>query len=925
MKTISRISAAVLTAILVLASCAKEDLLEGKATETVAAGTRVIAVSFSNSATKSELGTNGVTPKFVNGDKIMVSNGADTEECTVNCKGDVASISPKLTGALTLVYPAAVWSDSEPYFKVPATQDGTFASANISTATIEAEAESALFEHQTAVLRFYVDASIGVKSFTVTSSTADIADGAKTITVDPDGDATLDTVTDDPGKRICYVAVLPTTSATDLTFTSVTTTQTAYPANTVTRNVASVSLVKNRIYDAFVPYYIDLGANGKWGYCNIGAFLPEDYGDYFAWGEINGHKLNADKTATADGHSFDWSTAPFNGGASDFDGTYFNSVKNTECPDGVLALKNDAANVNWGGYWRMPTLEEFETIQTNSALAYIGGCLVFDNKLSLPCTGAFYFTELGGDGNNAYYWSSSIHSSYFNCAGIGWIMGDSFSMDWVDRFRGITIRPIYDVPYVPPVPEPLPGLFSVSATKKVQFSPGNLYWDGDSYEFEAHQYDYPTTWDTHHVGHFFWVKNTETSIKPYDANYGTPSPSNSFDDIFFTNATENSANAGFTVSGVTGKYRTLSNLEWNYLLSSRTVNGGTKNGYSYSVNITYCGKTGLVIYPDGYSGSPLVVGTDYSELPEGVAFLPAAAYIDGGSFSEVGTGDYWASNTKTAVLAFYQRFPDRVGDGDTNFKHSYASAVRLVVDADNPIPPIPPFPDPIDLGLSVKWGSFNLGATKPEEYGDYFMWGEVKGHTPDLTLPKNGTGIIVNAFEEDFESFDHADARYTGSWVAADGFNYDNSPFFIYGEGYTKYTYSNTNPSGKKILDPEDDAAHVILGEGWRMPTKAELSELFEYTDKEWTSDYEGTGVSGWIFKKKAGNDKFVFLPSAGFSFDLGLSASNSQCMYWSSELYEAADPEFASSMYFDSVEVTWGQSGRYEGFPIRPVYDPVE
>lgn len=803
MKTISRISAAVLTAILVLASCAKEDLLEGKATETVAAGTRVIAVSFSNSATKSELDANGVTPKFVNGDKIMVSNGTDTEECTVNCKGDVASISPKLTGALTLVYPAAVWSDSEPYFTVSATQDGTFASANISTATIAADAESALFEHQTAVLRFYVDASIGVKSFTVTSSTADIADGAKTITVDPDGDATLDTVTDDPGKRICYVAVLPTTSATDLTFTSVTTTQTAYPANTVTRNVASVSLVKNRIYDAFVPYYIDLGAAGKWGYCNVGAFLPEEFGEYFAWGETVGHKLNADKTATADGHSFDWSTAPFNGGASDYDAAYFTGhisewLDGNDTDGYTLKLDYDAANANWGDSWRMPTHAEFMALNAitykewdSANKGYTFGAS--PAQIFLPAANRCNGSSFSNSGKSGYYMSSLLYPGAPNHDTVLYLTNPGGITTGYDCSRscGQSIRPVYDAPYVPPVPEPLPGLFSVSATKKVQFSPGNLYWDGDSYEFEAHQYDYPTTWDTHHAGHFFWVKNTETSIKPYDASYGTPSPANTFNDIFFTNATANTANVGFTVGGVTGKYRTLSMDEWYYLLCSRTVNGGTAEDYSYSVKITYCGKTGLVIYPDDYSGSPLSEGTNYMELPEGVAFLPAAAYAeDRLNFVDIGTGHYWASDANSGFFAYYRYFPQNVNDHDTNYNRSYANSVRLVVDADNPIPPIPPFPDPIDLGLSVKWGSFNLGATKPEEYGDYFMWGEVKGHTPDLTLPKNGTGIIVNAFEEDFESFDHTDARYTGSWVAADGFSYGNSPFYIYGEGYTKYTYS---------------------------------------------------------------------------------------------------------------------------------------
>ena len=450
MKTSIRIIAVSLAASLALVSCAKQDAMDNGSANP-AGGARTIAVSFANASVKSELGEDGLTPKFVATDVIKVSNGTATEECNVSIEGDVASITTKLSGALTMVYPAAAAKmNSENPNKidgilVPTVQDGTFASANICKASIDEDATSASFENQTAVLRFYVDASIGVKSIAVSSTAADIAYGSKTITVDPEGDVTLDAVTDDPGRRICYVSVLPVAESTNLTFSSVTTTQTTYPDNTVSRTVSSTTMEKNKIYNAFIPYYIDFGTAGKWAYCNIGAFLPEDYGEYFAWGETTGHKANSAKTGFEDGHSFDWSNAPFNNGQSSYDGTYFNSVKDTECPGGILALRNDAANVNWGGSWRMPKSAEFTTLYNacggtgtyllltalgsadpgkgiywvSAEQSYIkeytgvAGLLFCDdngNKLFIPAAGSGSDDSLGNVGSGLYL-SSSLYSS----------------------------------------------------------------------------------------------------------------------------------------------------------------------------------------------------------------------------------------------------------------------------------------------------------------------------------------------------------------------------------------------------------------------------------------------------------------------------------------------------------------------------------
>ena len=167
-----------------------------------------------------------------------------------------ASITTTLTGDLTMVYPAAASEDGV-NFTVSSTQSGKFADANICKASVSEGSTEATFENVVAVLRFYVDASIGVKSIKVESNSENIATGSKTITVDPEGETTLNTAT---GERVCYVAALPGESSSTLTFTSVTTTQ-----STVTREVSDAKLAVNTLYNAFIPYYIevDLGEGNR--------------------------------------------------------------------------------------------------------------------------------------------------------------------------------------------------------------------------------------------------------------------------------------------------------------------------------------------------------------------------------------------------------------------------------------------------------------------------------------------------------------------------------------------------------------------------------------------------------------------------------------------------------------------------------------
>ena len=191
----------------------------------------------------------------------------------------------------------------------------------------------------------------------------------------------------------------------------------------------------------------------------------------------------------------------------------------------------------------------------------------------------------------------------------------------------------------------------------------------------------------------------------------------------------------------------------------------------------------------------------------------------------------------------------------------------------------------VDLGLpsGLKWASYNVGATKPEEYGDYYAWGE--------TEPKVDYSWETYKFE--------LGTDYRG-------------PFSKY---VTLSKYGAVD--NKTVLDPEDDAAHVNWGEDWRMPTDEEWKELWNNCTLTWTSNYNGTRVKGVVVSSSNGNS--IFLPAAGSRDNTYITYSGSYGFYWSSSVY-TDDPSYACGFAGSSGSIYTGYNDRYYGFSIRPV-----
>ena len=210
----------------------------------------------------------------------------------------------------------------------------------------------------------------------------------------------------------------------------------------------------------------------------------------------------------------------------------------------------------------------------------------------------------------------------------------------------------------------------------------------------------------------------------------------------------------------------------------------------------------------------------------------------------------------------------------------------------------------VDLGLSSQthWATCNVGATSPEEYGDYFAWGE--------TNPKD---------DYSWSTYKHGTSS----------------------EALTKYNTLEANGTVDNItsLDAADDAATANWGVGCSMPTTEEIQELYNECYWEWTDGYNGSNVAGYIVYKSIdkshdtgitnnsghsysiGNDTHIFLPAAGYRYIDGiLYNAGSGGSYWSASLYYST-PSCALLCGFVSSDVyPFNGNNRYCGHSVRPV-----
>ena len=192
--------------------------------------------------------------------------------------------------------------------------------------------------------------------------------------------------------------------------------------------------------------------------------------------------------------------------------------------------------------------------------------------------------------------------------------------------------------------------------------------------------------------------------------------------------------------------------------------------------------------------------------------------------------------------------------------------------------------DYVDLGLpsGTLWATCNVGANSPEEYGDYFAWGETEPKTTyNWSTYKHCKGT---------------DDTMTKYCTDSDYGTVDN----------------------KRELEPSDDAATVNWGSGWQMPSEEQCKELnnSSYTTTTWITM---NGVEGRMITSKS-NGNSIFLPAAGSRDGSSLSNAGSSGRFWSRSLYTSYYNYYAYCLYFYSTNIYRDYSRRYYGRSVRPV-----
>ena len=438
---------------------------------------------------------------------------------------------------------------------------------------------------------------------------------------------------------------------------------------------------------------VDLGLPSglRWASCNVGATAAEGYGDYYAWGE------------TAPKTDYSWATYKHANGAENkltkycTDTSYgdncFTDDKTT------LEPEDDAATVNWGEEWRMPTDAEWTELReqctwTWTTLNGVYGCQVTSktnsNSIFLPAAGYRYGTDLNNVGSYGDYWSSSLYvfPEY------AWFI--YFNSDGINRGRnprriGQSVRPVQDKQEEEVVePAYVAKPFTVAEDKQITFSGGNLQYtqSTQTWSFAEHQYD------------MIGTDNTKGRTEEFDATYGYKSDGTALSDtidLFGWSGSTGSAKWGISTSIDNADYSgdlvdwgtniddgntwyTLTYDEWYYLRWNRT-DASNLTGVA-RINLNADGTkyvNGLVLLPDGwtcpagvtfksrfagewnvqaYADYQTFTLADWRELEaSGAVFLPAAGnrYAMKVSFVQ-NSGYYWSATPYGTERAAYMEF-----------------------------------------------------------------------------------------------------------------------------------------------------------------------------------------------------------------------------------------------------------------------------
>jgi len=426
-------------------SCSSDD----EFAETIAPQQKMIPFSTTIGAKSTEGSTRAVNEAgvttWVVGEKIAMVVGDKLYQATVTevAANGSATVSGEVEegtadgSAVNLIYPYSAVDESTKVIKADLlkAQLGTIAdlSANYDVATADGTLsvsgtsatlkEQVTFENQYGICKFqFQDKGNGNAAIT----------GITKLVIMDNNEAEITTATLPAAADYVWVAMAPITTKSKINF-EVTADGKTYTGSANAKVEASKKYILTLKVTEAAPSLkaVDLGlpSGTKWANMNVGATTETDYGDYFAWGEVTPKYSSLNPLTWKEGYSdgYDWSTYKWCNGTSttltkyNTKATYGTVVDNKT----VLDPEDDAAYVNMGSQWRMPTAAEFRELINNTTHAWVtnykgsgvNGFTFTGNShtIFLPAAGYLDDTNLSGQGRYGHYWSSSIYenSPYF--------------------------------------------------------------------------------------------------------------------------------------------------------------------------------------------------------------------------------------------------------------------------------------------------------------------------------------------------------------------------------------------------------------------------------------------------------------------------------------------------------------------------------
>lgn len=693
--------------------------------------------------------------------------------------------------------------------------------------------------------------------------------------------------------------------------------------------------------------FVDLGLSVNWALCNIGEsdYFPEWRGNLYAWGESVTRDYDLENHfASRVSYYFD------------------NRIT-------VLEPQDDAATLLWGEDWRMPTKEEFQELvdkcqwewtQENGHYGYrVTGRN--GNSIFLPSGGMKIENRWNNYPEGLYYWTSSCNSDRPSGEPKAYMFYSVSDGDDINKNRrmgvvitplslqiGRSVRPVTEQRFIP-----IQGIalnrnditleIGQEYKLKASFIPSDatrkrIFWySGNSAVAKVDAHGKVTAISNGECtikavcGDFkvecqVTVRNPKGYIPPKQVDAVTifrfgeevnrefiDSLQDDYDDSMLETEEVFKTHIGDASGGITVTLFNYTNKDWNNDPGDFRIMDIDVAGRHYRFrNVDWVWEE---MFDNGYFHCCKVSDSRYLLFLKGFDYGCCPGTLTVFAIDE--TGVYPVMNKEYDLREFNREpfsmtvadwYDEYVSDDVTINSATYTLFIEDGALKKRWVQLFPNKHEYVDLGLSVNWATCNVGAEKPEEYGDYYAWGE--------TAPY----YVKNAGTDD-----------ELQWRKGKEAGYDWKSYFdIKTIEPTDYddivTFWYYNTQEKKVIEYYHDAATTNWGGEWRMPRQAEFEELINPDNCTWTWTTMN-GVNGYrVTSKKPGYEgNSIFLPAAGGYSGTDSWLRDAYGWYWSGSIDDKTSDKstnfaYILCFYSDTRFVYVNSAVRCDGHPVRPV-----